>query len=269
MEGTPFLYACILRAEVVKFICIEMYQYNEGVTGMKKLQTESASPLYHQLMQRIRVDIEKGKYPVGSKIPPEHELEETYQLSRVTVRRALAELTEIGLLERKQGKGTFVSVPRIRQDLKSLHSFHDACKQNGRTPSTDVIHIIETTADARDAEDLNLKPGSRVVETLRLRRADGEPVVLERNRFSMAFAYLEDEDLRGSLYAILREYGAEPTQAVHDISLCYATSEQAGYLGIEEGAPLLKLHELIFDQRGRPLHNSVQLIRGDRFVFRI
>ena len=176
---------------------------------MKKLQSESASPLYHQLMQRIRVDIEKGKYPVGSKIPPEHELEQTYQLSRVTVRRALAELTEIGLLERKQGKGTFVSVPRIQQNLKSLHSFHDACKQNGRAPSTDVIHIIETTADAQDAQDLNLKPGSRVVETLRLRRADGEPVVLERNRFSMAFAYLEDEDLKGSLYAVLREYGGE------------------------------------------------------------
>ena len=85
----------------------------------------------------------------------------------------------------------------------------------------------------------------------------------------MAFAYLEDEDLKGSLYAVLREYGAEPTQAVHDISLCYATAEQAGYLGIAEGDPLLKLHELIFDQRGRPLHNSLQLIRGDRFVFRI
>ena len=67
----------------------------------------------------------------------------------------------------------------------------------------------------------------------------------------------------------MREYGTEPTQAMHDISLCYATAEQAGYLGIEEGAPLLKLHELIFDQRGRPLHNSLQLIRGDQFVFRI
>ena len=205
----------------------------------------------------------------GALLPSENTLCEQYKVSRVTVRRALAELTEIGLLERKQGKGTFVSIPRIQQDLKSLHSFHDACKQNGRIPSTDVIHIIETTADARDAEDLNLKPGSRVVETLRLRRADGEPVVLERNRFSMAYAYLEDEDLKGSLYAVLREYGAEPTQAVHDISLCYATAEEARYLEIEEGAPLLKLHELIFDQRGRPLHNSVQLIRGDRFVFRI
>ena len=236
---------------------------------MKKLQTESASPLYRQLMQRIRVDIEKGKYPEGSRIPPEHELEQLYQVSRVTVRRALAELTEEGLLERKQGKGTFVSAPRIRQDLKSLHSFYDACKQNGRVPTTEVIHVKETTAEARDAEELNLRPGSRIVETLRVRKADGEPVVLERNRFSMAFAYLEDEDLRGSLYAVLREYGAEPTQAVHDRSLTLATEEQAALLKVERGTPLLRLHELIFDQRGRPLHNSDQLIRGDRFVFRI
>ena len=236
---------------------------------MKKLQTESASPLYRQLMQRIRVDIEKGKYPEGSRIPPEHELEQLYQVSRVTVRRALAELTEEGLLERKQGKGTFVSAPRIRQDLKSLHSFYDACKQNGRVPTTEVIHVKETTAEARDAEELNLRPGSRIVETLRVRKADGEPVVLERNRFSMAFAYLEDEDLRGSLYAVLREYGAEPTQAVHDISLTLATEEQAALLKVERGTPLLRLHELIFDHRGRPLHNSDQLIRGDRFVFRI
>ena len=59
---------------------------------MKKLQAESSSPLYHQLMQRLAEDIERGKYAVGCRIPPEHELEALYNVSRVTVRRALAEL---------------------------------------------------------------------------------------------------------------------------------------------------------------------------------
>ena len=236
---------------------------------MKKLQSDSSSPLYHQLMQRISVDIEKGTYPVGSRIPPEHELEQLYQVSRVTVRRALAELTAEGLLERKQGKGTFVSTPKMQQNLKSLHSFHDSCKQCGRVPGTDVIHIREVSASRQDETELSLNPGSRVVETLRLRRADGEPVVLERNRFSMAYAYLENEDLKGSLYAVLREYGTEPKQAVHDLSLCSATGEEGRLLEVKEGTPLLKLHEVVYDQRGRPLHNSTQLIRGDRFVFRI
>ena len=162
---------------------------------MKKLQAESSSPLYHQLMQRLSEDIERGKYPVGSRIPPEHELEALYNVSRVTVRRALAELTAEGMLERKQGKGTFVSTPRISQDLKSIHSFHDACKQNGFQGGTIVVHVKERDAEASDLEELELQKGARILETLRVRTADGVPVVLERNHFSMAYSYLENENL--------------------------------------------------------------------------
>ncbi len=236
---------------------------------MKKLQSDSSSPLYHQLMQRLSEDIEKGKYPVGARIPPEHELEAVYQVSRVTVRRALAELTSEGLLEKKQGKGTFVSTPRISQDLKNIHSFHDACKQNGFRPGTRVIHVKETDAEKQDVEELGLREGARIIETLRVRTADGVPVVLEKNHFSMAYSYLENENLAGSLYLILRDYGIEPKQAVHDVSMTFATESQAKLLAIDAGAPLMRLHEIVYDQKGRPLHSSIQLIRGDRFVFRI
>ncbi len=236
---------------------------------MKKLQADSSSPLYHQLMQRIAADIERGDYATGSRIPPEHELEQLYQVSRVTVRRALAELTSEGLLERKQGKGTFVSMPKGKTQLKSLHSFHDSCIINKARPSTSVIHARETAAGAADAEELNLNKGSGVLEILRVRKADGVPVVLERNRFSLAYAWLQDQELSGSLYGLLREYGVEPKLAMHEVSLHYATKEEAELLETKEGDPLVCLHEVIYDQRGRPLHNSHQLIRGDRFVFRI
>ena len=236
---------------------------------MKGLQSESFSPLYHQLMQRIRGDIERGVYPVGSRIPPEHELEQLYQVSRVTVRRALAELTAEGLLERKQGKGTFVATPRGGLPLKNLHSFHDSCKLNRVKPSIDVIHVRETEAGAEAAEGLNISRGSRVLEILRVCRADGVPVVLERNHFSMAYAWLQDQDLSGSLYNILREYGVEPKLALHDVSLRFADRDEAELLETEEGTPLICLHEVIYDQRGRPLHTNIQLIRGERFVFTI
>lgn len=236
---------------------------------MKRLQSESSSPLYHQLMQRLAEDIEHGTYPVGSRIPPEHELEALYKVSRVTVRRALAELTAEGMLEKKQGKGTFVSTPRISQDLKSIHSFHDACKQNGFQGGTIVVHVIEKPADPLDLQELNLPAGSKILETMRVRTADGVPVVLENNHFSMAYSYLENENLSGSLYGILRDYGIEPKQASHDISMTFATENQARLLEVEPGAPLMRLHEVVYDQKGRPLHNSLQLIRGDRFVFRI
>ena len=236
---------------------------------MKQLQAESFSPLYHQLMQRIRGDIERGVYPTGSRIPPEHELEKLYQVSRVTVRRALAELTSEGLLERKQGKGTFVATPRGGLPLKNLHSFHDSCKLNRVKPSIDVIHVRETEAGAEAAEGLNISRGSRVLEILRVCRADGVPVVLERNHFSMAYAWLQDQDLSGSLYNILREYGVEPKLALHDVSLRFADRDEAELLETEEGTPLICLHEVIYDQRGRPLHTNIQLIRGERFVFTI
>ena len=236
---------------------------------MKKLESESSSPLYHQLMQRLQEDIERGTYAVGSRIPPEHQLEQLYNVSRVTVRRALAELTADGLLEKKQGKGTFVSTPRISQDLKSIHSFHDACKQNGFQGATRVVHVQETEADVADVQELNLRPGDKVLETLRVCTADGVPVVLEENHFSMAYSYLENENLSGSLYGVLRDYGIEPRQATHDISMTFATESQAKLLEVEPGAPLMRLHEVVYDQKGRPLHNSLQLIRGDRFVFRI
>ena len=236
---------------------------------MKQLQAESFSPLYHQLMQRIRGDIERGVYPTGSRIPPEHELEKLYQVSRVTVRRALSELTSEGLLERKQGKGTFVATPRGGLPLKNLHSFHDSCKLNRVKPSIDVIHVRETEAGAEAAEGLNISRGSRVLEILRVCRADGVPVVLERNHFSMAYAWLQDQDLSGRLYNILREYGVEPKLALHDVSLRFADRDEAELLETEEGTPLICLHEVIYDQRGRPLHTNIQLIRGERFVFTI
>ncbi|MBQ6400243.1 MAG: GntR family transcriptional regulator [Clostridia bacterium] len=236
---------------------------------MRKLQSESSNPLYQQLMHRILEDIEKGDYPVGSRIPPEHELEQTYQVSRVTVRRALAELTENGLLERKQGKGTFVSIPRGRQDQRNVHSFHDACRESGAVPGTKVLSVRAVAASPEDRQELGLKSGDRVIETLRIRTADGEPVVLERNHFSMAFSYLEDADLGGSLYRLLKDYGIEPKDGYHAISICFAGEEEAKLLGVAKGYPLMKLHEVIFDQKGRPLHNSEQLIRGDRYTFRI
>lgn len=129
--------------------------------------------------------------------------------------------------------------------------------------------MIETESDETDQQELNVQKGDRILETLRIRTADGIPVVLERNHFSMAYSYLENENLSGSLYNILRDYGIEPKQASHDISMTFATEKQAKILEIETGAPLMRLHEVVYDQKGRPLHNSLQLIRGDRFVFRI
>ena len=232
------------------------------------LVSDSANPLYRQLMQRLRSDIAAGVYPVHSRIPSEQELCANYQVSRVTVRKALAELTREGLLRRMQGKGTFVCAPRIHQSLKDVNSFHDACRVMGSTPGTRVISAQVIAADADTTLQLHLS-GETAVEIVRLRLADDTPVMLETNRFPMAYEWLLEEQLDGSLYRQLESRGVSASKGIHEISLCYATPAQARILGVEPGAALLQLEQVIYDQNGAPLHTSHQVIRGDRFTFRI
>ena len=232
------------------------------------LQSDSASPLYRQLIQRIRADIASGVYAVHSRIPSEAELGETYQVSRVTVRKALAELTREGLLRRIQGKGTYVCAPRLKSSLKDVTSFHEACLMMGCTPGTKVISSQIIHAEEILREALNLQ-GDEAVEIVRLRLADDIPVMIETNCFSAKYAYLLSEKLTGSLYHLLSQQGVEAASGVHEISLCYATAQQAKLLEVEVGTALLRLDQIIFDQHGAPLHTSHQVIRGDRFTFRI
>nr|MBR4280110.1 GntR family transcriptional regulator [Clostridia bacterium] len=232
------------------------------------LHSDSASPLYRQLMQRIRADIASGVYAVHSRIPSEAELGDTYQVSRVTVRKALAELTREGLLRRMQGKGTYVCAPRLKTNLREITSFHEACLMMGCAPGTKVISSGIAQAD----EELRQKlaaDSDDVVEIVRLRMADDTPVMLETNCFSMKYAALLRENLCGSLYHLLSKQGIEAASGVHEISLCYATAQQAKILEVEVGTALLQLEQTIFDQHGVPLHTSHQVIRGDRFTFRI
>ena len=232
------------------------------------LSADSASPLYRQLMQRLRADIAAGVYPAHSRIPSEQELCEVYGVSRVTVRKALGELTQEGLLKRQQGKGTFVCIPRLYSDLKDVNSFHDACRLMGCEPSTRLIHAQLVRADEEDRVKLDCDDG-QVVEITRLRLADDLPVMIETNRFPMACAWLLEEKLTGSLYQLLEARHLVPKRGIHEISLTYAVATEARLLTVEPGSALMRLDQVIYDQHDRPLHTSHQVIRGDRFTFRI
>ncbi|MBQ6527015.1 MAG: GntR family transcriptional regulator [Clostridia bacterium] len=232
-------------------------------------QFPEQEPKYRRLLETLRTEIQQGIYQVHDRIPSEKELRERFDVSRVTVRRALKELTDEGLLVRYQGKGTFVSMPKIQRDLKSVTSFHASCTLMGLTGSARVISSQMTAPGERDMKELQLDADARVVEIRRLCMADGEPVMLEINHFSEEYAWLLEEDLSASLYGLLAEKKIEPDKAIHEISLCRADDVDARYLDTEKGEALLCVEETIFDQKGRPLHTSLQHIRADRFTFRI
>ncbi|MEG0270170.1 MAG: GntR family transcriptional regulator [Clostridia bacterium] len=233
------------------------------------LEKKSQSPLYQQLMTRLKNDIIAGAYPAGGRIPSEQLLCQTYGVSRVTVRKAMLDLVQEGLLVRRQGKGTFVASERIQRNLSQITSFSGACKERGHRASAKLVLCQLETATADDVEQLQVAPDSRVLELCRLRLSDDEPIMLETNRFPERYAFLRDENVEGSLYEQLRLHGIIPTSAVHDISLGHATPFVSKHLGTAPGDALLLLSELVLDQHGDPLHISRQWIRGDKFTFRI
>lgn len=236
---------------------------------MPKLDNISASPLYKQLIDAIYSDIKNGAYPVHSRIPSEQALCQKYHISRVTVRKALASLTNSGLLVRKQGKGTFVAIPKIKRNLRDVTGFSEFCRDMGKNPSTQLIHAYQAQVSLKDATSLHLKEHESVIEIMRLRLADNDPVMLETNVFPMKYAFLLEEGLTRSLYETLYAHRIVPDRATHDISLTYATAQHAKYLQVEPDVALLNLYEVIYDSHGSPIHTSMQFIRGDKFTFRI
>ena len=139
-------------------------------------------PLYQQVKDDIRAAIESGKYKTNEKIPPEPELSAEYSVSRITVRRAVEELCAEGYLVKMQGRGTFVSKPRIHRKFTSgrnAASFTETCKENGMVPGARLLN--RQIVPVRKDEETFFHVGSDalLIYIQRLRTADGQPVFLE------------------------------------------------------------------------------------------
>ncbi|MEF9675392.1 MULTISPECIES: GntR family transcriptional regulator [Pectobacterium] len=234
-----------------------------------KLDTGSALPLYKQLEQKIKSAILDGKFKAGQKIPTELELSQNYQVSRITVRKALESLTRDRLLTRISGKGTFVSAEKFQRDMSGIVSFSELCRSQGRRPGARTIKsVIEMpTTDVRDA--LELADDDRIITLERIRYADDIPVSLEIARFPETFSFLLTEELnQQSLYQILKEkYDIYFTRSAKVIELVYASYDVAHYLAIPTGYPLISITSRIIDNHGKASCSSTQLIVGDKIRF--
>lgn len=233
------------------------------------LDKKDALPLYKQLTDLIRGDIEVGKFKKGQKIPTEVELSKLYNVSRITVRNALEELAKENLLIRKQGKGTFVNTEKLSRGISGSKSFSDMCRESGCKPGAKVIKCVIEDANDKDTEVLHLEPNSKIIVIERIRYADGVPVAFEISRLPERFTFLLDEDLNDtSMFSILAEkYGIVFTNPRKEIELTYATYEMSRYLSISLSHPLLLITGLSYDSKGIPTHRSMQFIVADKFKF--
>ena len=122
----------------------------------------SIVPLYAQIVESLKRDIENGVYNATERIPAEAELAKQYNVSRITVRRAVDDLVSQGLVEKKQGKGTFICRQKFAKDIKNLQSFSEMCRHMNMKPGGRMLENKLVLADDKIQKQLNLEPGSYV-----------------------------------------------------------------------------------------------------------
>ncbi len=234
----------------------------------EKLESMSSVPMYRQLSDNILKDITSGIYPPGTKIPTEFELSSTYNVSRVTVRKALYNLQEKGYLERKPGKGTFVAEQKFQRGLSNnVMGFSEMCRMLGMTSGARTVKIALEEPSADDIRLMKLSENDKILVLERIRYANEKPVAIEISRFPECFSFLFGENLNDvSLFTILRDkYNIYPDHSQKTIDIIFANSRQAKELNITKGYPLLRIENITQDTDEKYLWLSTQLCIGDKF----
>ncbi|MBA2679819.1 MAG: GntR family transcriptional regulator [Ktedonobacteraceae bacterium] len=240
------------------------------VLSSENIDKNSPIPAYYQIMKHLREKIADGAYSINSTLPPERELVEMYQVSRMTVRQAIAELVNEGILVRRKGIGTFVAPPKLEQELSSLTSFTEDMAQRGMKAGGRILSFKEISPDATLQKILGLSAEETVFESVRLRLADEEPMALETTTLIAALCPgLKWEDLENqSLYKLLTErWNLQLEYATQSLEPILAPSHEAAILDVAPGAPLLLMHRTTYDEGGRAFEHVKSLYRGDRYKF--
>jgi GntR family transcriptional regulator len=218
-----------------------------------RLEHSSPVPLYHQAAQALERAIEDGRLPRGSKLEGELDLAEQLGISRPTMRAALKQLVDKGLLIRRRGIGTMVAMKPVRRAV-ALTSLYDDLKESGREPTTRVLDFEETSCPPEIAEHLELGPGAPVLRFDRLRVAESDPIALMHNYVPVGLLGIEREDLELSgLYDLFRRAGITPHVATQRVGARKANDEEAELLEMEPGDPVLTMMRTAYDTAGRPI----------------
>ena len=206
----------------------------------KLINKDSPMPIYFQLEQGIKEMIEKNLLHPGDMIPSEREYAEKYEISRMTVRHAINNLTSDGYLQRKRGKGTFVALKKFEQTLDYLTSFSEDMRSRGMIPGTKVLEFNTLKADAVMAGRLGIEAGSPIYEIKRLRLADDLPIAYQIFYTSMELIPgLTKEIAEQSIYQhVENEIGLRLLSADQEVEATIAHKREAEALQSKVGDPV-------------------------------
>ena len=222
--------------------------------------------LYATVRQRLLDDIAQGIYRAGQQIPTESELCALYNVSRITIRKAISDLVKDDVLIRWQGKGTFVQSKKVENALLTVSGFTDFGVSQGKPTKEEVIEEERVSADPF-CERLNIPGGSDIFRLRRVMYLDGEPLFIDCSWIPLSRypAFDEIYSPGASTYQLFQE--RFDTRVVSDkktIDIFTATKSEAQWLKCELGEPLFRISKIAFDQHDRPVHYSELFCRANR-----
>ena len=232
----------------------------------------SIVPLYRQLSDEIKAQIDEGKLRSGDRLMTEAEFSQQHGVSRITVRKAIELLVDEGFVIRKQGIGTFVAEKKMHRVMDSdnwVRSFSEASRLSGQEPSTELVSVEWVMPEASILYHLHVGEDEKVLKIYRLRKIDGIPVMMETNYYPQKMDFLLQANLTGSTYEVFREHGLIPSHGVKTVQICYATPEEAQRLEVKENQALLLQSEEVSDQNREILHYSKIVVNSQRYCLTI
>jgi len=234
-----------------------------------RIDQASGVSLYYQIKQDLERRITLGELGPGVALPSEQELCDVYGVSRPTVRQATQELVNEHLLERRRGLGTFVAHSGVGQELGGLRGFTEKMELQGRLPGTRVLEhrmLRATKLDDDAAAQLALGPRARVLRVVRVRLADGVPILLETLTVPVdRFPGIEEVDLeRESFYGTLRNrYAVVISYLRETLEPVLLTEQEAHVLETTPDEASIRTTITTCDHAGQPIEHTRSVVRGD------
>lgn len=239
---------------------------------MRKVSKESPLPLYYQLKELLLEMIENEVLKAGDPIPPERELCEMHDISRMTARKAVIALVNEGVVYREQGRGTFVAKPKISQQISNLQGFTEEMNKKGFSTKTKILSFKIKNATGDNRKQLNLsEEENKVIEIKRLRYVNEEP-------FSIEIAWIPynlcpdmtRQDLEGnSLYKLLEKYNYKLEYAKQTIEAIIMDEYESELLNQKEQALALLFRRKTYLDDDRIIEYTKAIYRGDKYKYEI
>lgn len=235
------------------------------------LIASSTKPLYLQLKESIKNKVVNKELKPGDKLPGERQLIELYSVSRITVRQAIAELVNDGILYSHHGKGTFVASTKIERPLAKLLGYGEELSNDGLETKIAVLRSGFEMPTNEVKEKLRLKDGEKVYAVTRVFSTLDEPLLLDRAYIPPELGnLLATADLSKDLiYHIFELYGIKITRGEQEIRATVCSPKDAKLLNVGSGLEMLSIARLTFAKDDIPVSYSRALYRGDRYVYKV